>query len=61
MLRRPDIDLSRSTLDVDGEFLGRQMRRADLRPPADVANADRVRCRAEVECAPIEDPVDRTR
>src|SRR5467141_2136189 len=46
-------------MDGDRELLSGEVGRADRGPPANVPEANRVRGRAEVEGAPVEDPVDR--
>lgn len=54
--------MSRGTarpVDGDRELLARQVGRADLRSISDVAEAHRIRCRAEVESATKEDAVNR--
>src|SRR4051812_33373859 len=51
-----DVQLGHTPMNGHGQFLARQMGRADVGPLTDVAEAHRVGRRAEMKCAAVEDP-----
>lgn len=54
-----DVDRQGATVHGHGEFFPGQVSRTDMRSPSDVPEAQRIRCRTEVESAAKEDAVHR--